>query len=294
MSAKILDGKAIAAKIKAAVARRVQNRLDKNLPSPGLAVILVGENPASMSYVAHKKSACEEVGILFHCHRLPETISQGELTALIDDCNKDFTIHGILLQLPIPSHLEVDELLTRINPQKDVDGFHPFNIGRLALRIPGLRPCTPYGVMKLLKETGEDLAGKNAVVVGASNIVGRPMALELLLAKCTVTICHRFTHNLASHIQNADILISAIGKPGVIQSDWIKPDAIVIDVGFSRLESGMIVGDIDFASAQKRAGWITPVPGGVGQLTVASLLENTLEAAELIEHPKKYYVDPQY
>lgn len=294
MSAKILDGKAIAAKVKASVRRQVQHRLNNNLPAPGLAVILVGENPASIAYVGHKQRACEEAGILFHCHRLPENIHQGELAAVIDDCNNDLTVHGILLQLPLPEQLQVNELLTKIAPEKDVDGFHPFNMGQLVLRSPTLRPCTPYGVIQLLKETGEDLAGKNAVIVGASNIVGRPMALELLLTKCTVTICHRFTHNLSYHVQNADILISAIGKPGVIQSDWIKPDSIVIDVGFNRLEGGIIVGDIDFPTAIHRAGWITPVPGGVGQLTVATLLENTLRAAKLIEKPKKHHLDLEY
>lgn len=281
MSAKILDGKKIAEILKAKVARAVADRRALNLPTPGLAVILVGDNLASKSYVAHKQRACEEVGFAFTCHRLPENTTQNTLIEIITQCNVDPTIHGILLQLPLPPHLNANELLLHINPNKDVDGFHPLNMGRLALRMPTLRPCTPLGVMKLIAETEEDIVGMHAVVVGASNIVGRPMALELLLAKCTVTVCHRFTKQLASHIQTADILISAMGKPGVIQSDWIKPNAIVIDIGFSRMESGEITGDIEFVTALQRAGWITPVPGGVGQMTVATLLENTLLATEL-------------
>lgn len=283
MRAQILDGRAVAAHVKNTVSNTIADRIKQNLPSPGLAVILVGDNPASHAYVAHKQRACEEVGILFHCHHLPTTVSEIELATVIDECNQDPTIHGILLQLPLPTHLQESKLLMRIRPEKDVDGFHPLNMGRLALRSPLLRPCTPYGIMKLLKVTQEDITGLHAVVVGASNIVGRPMALELLLAKCTVTVCHRFTSHLALHVQNADILVSAIGKPGIIQSDWIKPNAIVIDVGFSRLDNGNIIGDIEFATACKRASWITPVPGGVGQMTVATLLENTLLAAELSE-----------
>ncbi len=280
MSAKILDGTALAGLMKQHVARKVSDRVRRNLPAPGLAVILVGNNSASLSYVGHKQKACQEVGIFSHCHRLPETCSSSEIAAVIEQCNADPTIHGILLQLPLPAPIAADELLEKINPAKDVDGFHPFNMGLLAERQPFLRPCTPYGVMKLLASTGEDLTGLNAVVLGASNIVGRPMALELLLTKCTVTVCHRFTRNLASHVQAADILVSAIGKTGVVQSEWIKPGALVADVGFNRLPSGKITGDIDFESARERAGWITPVPGGVGQMTVAMLLENTLLAAD--------------
>lgn len=279
MTANILDGKALATQIKAQVAQKVQDRLRKNLPAPGLAVILVGDNPASLSYVGHKQKACAEVGILSHCHRLPETCTQQEIERLIDECNNDPTVHGILLQLPLPAHISANPLLEKINPAKDVDGFHPYNMGRLVERQPLLRPCTPLGVMKLLATTRINLAGLHAVVLGASNIVGRPMALELLLAKCTVTVCHRFTPQLAPHVQSADILVSAMGKTGLINSEWIKPGAIVVDVGFNRLPSGQIVGDIDFETAQKRAAWITPVPGGVGQMTVAVLLENTLLAA---------------
>lgn len=281
MSAKILDGKSLADLVKQNVARKVADRLQQNLPAPGLAVILVGNNPASLSYVGHKQKACDEVGILSHCHRLPENCTQSQVSELIQQCNEDPTIHGILLQLPLPPQINPAPLLETIHPHKDVDGFHPYNMGRLAERKPTLRPCTPYGVMKLLATTGEDLTGLHAVVLGASNIVGRPMALELLLAKCTVTVCHRFTKHLAPHVQAADILISAMGKPDLVKSEWIKSGALVIDVGFNRLPNGKIVGDIDFDTARQHAAWITPVPGGVGQMTVATLLENTLLAATL-------------
>ena len=280
MSANILNGKPLAKLIKEQVALRVADRVRCGLTAPGLAVILVGDNPASISYVSHKRAACDEAGILSHCHHLPENCSQQQVVDLINQCNQDPTIHGILLQLPLPAHIDASQLLEKIHPDKDVDGFHPYNMGRLVQRQPTLRPCTPYGVMKLLFATGVDLTGRHAVVLGASNIVGRPMALELLLAKCTVTVCHRFSQQLALHVQAADILISAMGKTGLINSEWIKPGALVVDVGFNRLPSGKIVGDIEFDTACKRAGWITPVPGGVGQMTVAMLLENTLLAAE--------------
>lgn len=283
MSAKIIDGKSIASVIKQRVAQQVAERVERNLPAPSLAVILVGDHPASLSYVGHKQRACAETGILSHCHHLPETATQQEIARLIDACNQDPTVHGILLQLPLPPSIQSDELLDRIDPKKDVDGFHPLNIGYLALRKPRLRPCTPYGVMQLLASIGQKIAGLHAVVLGASNIVGRPMALELLLAKCTVTICHRFSRSLASYVESADILISAMGKTGIVRSEWIKPGAIVIDVGFNRLPSGKIVGDIEFETACQRTGWITPVPGGVGQMTVAALLENTLLAAQMQE-----------
>lgn len=283
MVAKILDGTKVAARIKAEVKQAITERQREGKAAPGLDVILVGDNPASASYVNHKSKACQEVGIISNVHRLPSGTTQADIEKLIDECNSNANIHGILLQLPLPEHIRPDELLERIDAKKDVDGFHPYNIGRLAQRIPLLRPCTPYGVMILLEETGEDLTGKHAVVVGASNIVGRPMALELLLAKATVTVTHRFTHNLAKHVQDADILIVATGKPGIVQSDWIKPDAIVIDVGFSRLADGKITGDIDFETAKMRASWITPVPGGVGPMTVATLMKNTLFAANLAD-----------
>jgi methylenetetrahydrofolate dehydrogenase (NADP+) / methenyltetrahydrofolate cyclohydrolase len=280
MTATLIDGRKAAKKVKAQVAAAVIKRQQRGLAQPGLAVILVGDNPASATYVKHKQKACEEVGIDSSCYRLPITASQNDIEKIIDECNANSKIHGILLQLPLPDTIDPNQLLERIHPDKDVDGFHPYNIGRLVQRQPRLRPCTPKGIMTLLDATDEDVAGKHAVVIGASNIVGRPMALELLLAKATVTVCHRFTKDLAQQVQAADILVVATGKPGIVQSDWIKPGAIVIDVGFSRLENGVICGDIEFESAKQRAGWITPVPGGVGPMTVASLLENTLQATE--------------
>lgn len=283
MSAEILDGRAIAAKVKAAVKKDIDARKKQGLPTPGLSVILVGDNPASATYVRHKQKACDLVGIQSQIHHLPKEVSEKDLKALIQKCNQDPNTHGILLQLPLPPHINADDLLESIRPEKDVDGFHPYNLGRLAQRRPLLRPCTPFGIMKLLDETGIDITGKHTVVVGASNIVGRPMALELLLAKSTVTVCHRFTKNLAQYVQEGEILVVAIGKPGIVQSDWIKPEAIVIDVGFSHLDNGIIAGDIDFDSAKQRASWITPVPGGVGPMTVAALMQNTLLATQLLD-----------
>ena len=281
MTANIIDGRQIAAQVKKNLKQKIVTRLNLGLPKPGLDVILVGNNPASATYVRHKQIACDEVGILSRRLDLPETTSQAELKSLIETLNQRKETHGILLQLPLPHTLDTNPLLSRINHLKDVDGFHPFNIGQLAQRQPTMRPCTPYGVIQLLKSTKCDLSKAHAVIVGASNIVGRPMALECLLSKCTVTICHRFTQSLQQHIQDADILIVAIGKPGIIQSEWIKPGAIVIDVGFNHLPNGRVCGDIDYDSAKERAGWITPVPGGVGPMTVAVLLENTLRSAEL-------------
>src|SRR3990167_7844578 len=279
MPATLIDGSKIATDIKIEVAKQVSTRNTRGFIRPGLAVILVGDNPASEIYVHQKQQACKQVGISSTCHRLPETAEEGEIAALIRQLNQDAKIHGILLQLPLPKHIQADALLECIDPKKDVDGFHPYNLGRLVQRRPLLRPCTPFGVITLLESTGETIAGKHAVVVGASNIVGRPMVLELLLAKCTVTVCHRFTNPLSTQVQAADILISATGQHGLIQSDWIKPGAIVIDVGFSRLSNGKITGDIDFDTAKLRAGFITPVPGGVGPMTVATLLQNTVMAA---------------
>src|SRR3990167_5794276 len=281
MTSKILNGLKISEKIKQEVAEKIKLRQKNNLSTPALAVILVGNNPASEIYVKHKQKACEEVGIISYKYNLPDGTTENAIADRIEKLNADDNIHGILLQLPLPVAISSDNLLEKINPKKDVDGFHPYNLGRLAQRRPLLRPCTPFGIITLLESTHEDIAGKNAVIVGASKIVGRPMALELLLTKCTVTVCHRFTHNLAQHVQNADILIAATGHHGIIQSDWIKPGAIVIDVGFSRLNNGDITGDIDFDTAKQRAAWITPVPGGVGPMTVATLLENTVLAAEL-------------
>ena len=283
MPATIINGTDIATAIKIDVAKKVAARHAKGLSTPGLAVILIGDNTASETYVHHKQQACKQAGIFSICHRLPATVDQKEIISLINTLNQDAKIHGILLQLPLPKHIQADALLECIDPKKDVDGFHPYNLGRLVQRRPLLRPCTPFGVITLLESTGETIAGKHAVVVGASNIVGRPMVLELLLAKCTVTVCHRFTNPLSTQVQAADILISATGQHGLIQSDWIKPGAIVIDVGFSRLDNGKITGDIDFDTAKLRAGFITPVPGGVGPMTVATLLQNTLMATEMAD-----------
>lgn len=280
MTAQLIDGKAIAASLRKDIAARVQERLARGKRPPGLAVLLVGNSAASEIYVRNKRRACEEVGFLSRSYDLSTNTTERELLDLIDTLNLDEEIDGILVQLPLPQHIDPETVLERIRADKDVDGFHPYNVGRLALRMPLLRPCTPYGVMSLLKHTGEPFYGREAVVVGASNIVGRPMTLELLLAGCTVTTCHRFTRNLHEHVARADILVAATGKPGLIQGDWIKPGATVIDVGINRLEDGSITGDLDFATARERAGWITPVPGGVGPMTVATLLENTLYAAE--------------
>ncbi len=280
MSARIIDGKAIAAGIRQQIKQRVAERLAAHKRPPGLAVILVGADPASQVYVANKRKACEETGFISLSHDLPVDTSESTLLALIDGLNNNPAIDGILVQLPLPAHINTETVIERIRPDKDVDGFHPYNVGRLALRLPLLRPCTPRGVITLLEGTGEKLAGKHAVIVGASNIVGRPMALELLMAGCTVTICHRFTENLSAHVERADILVAAVGKPGLIKGAWIKPWSIVIDIGMNRLENGALVGDVEFEPAKKRAAWITPVPGGVGPMTVATLLQNTLYAAE--------------
>ncbi|MDH4872809.1 bifunctional methylenetetrahydrofolate dehydrogenase/methenyltetrahydrofolate cyclohydrolase FolD [Pseudomonas sp. BN515] len=282
MTAQLIDGKTIAARLRQQIAQRVAERRQQGLRVPGLAVILVGSDPASQVYVAHKRKDCEEVGFLSQAHDLPASTSQAELLALIDGLNEDPAIDGILVQLPLPEHLDASQLLERIHPDKDVDGFHPYNVGRLAQRIPLLRPCTPKGIMTLLESTGADLYGMNAVVVGASNIVGRPMALELLLAGCTVTVTHRFTKDLAGHVANADLVVVAVGKPGLVKGEWIKPGAIVIDVGINRQEDGKLVGDVEYDVAEQRASWITPVPGGVGPMTRACLLENTLYAAETL------------
>lgn len=280
MTAQLIDGKAIAASLRQQIAQRVAERRQQGLRAPGLAVILVGTDPASQVYVSHKRKDCEEVGFVSRAYDLPAETSQADLLALIDELNEDPTIDGILVQLPLPEHLDASLLLERIRPDKDVDGFHPYNIGRLAQRMPLLRPCTPKGIMTLLHSTGVDLYGLHAVVVGASNIVGRPMAMELLLAGCTVTVTHRFTKDLASHVSQADIVVVAVGKPGLVKGEWVKEGAIVIDVGINRQEDGKLVGDVTFDAALPRAGWITPVPGGVGPMTRAGLLENTLHAAE--------------
>lgn len=281
MVAKIIDGKACAAKIKENVKNKVEERIKNGLRAPGLVVILVGENPASKVYVNSKRKSCEEVGFVSRAYDLPESTSEEEVLQLIDKLNEDPEIDGILVQLPLPKHIDSTKVIERIVPHKDVDGFHPYNVGRLVQRIPALRSCTPKGIMTLIRNEGfTDLKGKNAVIVGASNIVGRPMTLEFLLAGCTTITTHRFTVNLRSFIEQADILVVAVGKPKFIPGDWIKPGAIVIDVGINRLEDGKLCGDIDTEVAKERASYITPVPGGVGPMTVASLIENTLEACE--------------
>jgi methylenetetrahydrofolate dehydrogenase (NADP+)/methenyltetrahydrofolate cyclohydrolase len=280
MSARILDGKAIAAGLLAQVKERVDHKRVLGLPAPGLAVIMVGSNPASQVYVRNKRQACEKAGIVSFSHDLPDTITQAQLLSLIDQLNADKRVDGILVQLPLPAHIDTETVIERILPAKDVDGFHPYNIGRLTVRLPLLRPCTPHGIMKLLESTDHSLLGQHAVIVGASNHVGRPMALELLLAGCTVTICHRFTQDLAGMVAMADIVVVAVGKPGLIKGGWIKPGAVVIDVGINRLADGRLVGDVEYERAKERASWITPVPGGVGPMTVVTLLLNTLEAAD--------------
>jgi len=284
MTAQLIDGKAIAASLRQQIAQRVAERSQQGLRAPGLAVILVGSDPASQVYVSHKRKDCEEVGFLSQAYDLPANTEQAELMALIDRLNDDPAIDGILVQLPLPAHLDASLLLERIRPDKDVDGFHPYNIGRLAQRMPLLRPCTPKGIMTLLNSTGADLYGMHAVVVGASNIVGRPMAMELLLAGCTVTITHRFTKDLPMHVGQADIVVVAAGKPGLVKGEWIKEGAIIIDVGINRQDDGKLIGDVVYETALPRASWITPVPGGVGPMTRACLLENTLHAAEHLHH----------
>lgn len=278
MPAQIIDGKLHAKLIRQKVATQVDAIVSSNKRAPGLAVVLVGADPASQVYVSNKRKACDEVGFIEKSYDLPADTSQETLIEIIEELNQDPEIDGILVQLPLPAGLDANLILERILPTKDVDGFHPYNLGRLAQRMPALRPCTPKGIMSLIASTQKPVKGMNAVVIGASNIVGRPMSLELLLAGCTSTVCHKFTRNLKSHVENADVLVVAVGKEEFIPGAWIKPGAIVIDVGINRSESGGLVGDVQFKEASERAGWITPVPGGVGPMTVASLIENTLEA----------------
>ncbi|MBI6282415.1 bifunctional methylenetetrahydrofolate dehydrogenase/methenyltetrahydrofolate cyclohydrolase FolD [Proteus mirabilis] len=285
MSARIIDGKTIAQTIRSEVAEKVKQRIKIGKRAPGLAVILVGDNPASQIYVASKRKACDEVGFISRSYDLPDTTSEAELLNLIDTLNEDNTIDGILVQLPLPAGIDNVKVLERIHPDKDVDGFHPYNIGRLCQRAPKLRPCTPRGIATLLERCNIPMNGLNAVIIGASNIVGRPMSLELLLAGCTTTVTHRFTKDLRFHVEHADLVVVAVGKPNFIPGEWIKPGAIVIDVGINRLENGKVVGDVDFAQASQRAGWISPVPGGVGPMTVATLIQNTLQACEEYHDP---------
>ena len=281
MTGQIIDGKATAATLRKNLANQTQQFVTDGFAPPGLAVILVGRDAASEVYVRNKRKACAEVGFISRAIDLPAETSESDLLTLITELNQDDAIDGILVQLPLPASIDAANVISAITPEKDVDGFHPHNIGLLVQRLPGLRPCTPKGIMYLLEQTQADFHRSHAVIVGASNIVGRPMALELLLAGATVTICHRFTEDLASHVGRADILVVAIGKPGIVQSDWIKPGARVIDVGVNRQTDGTLCGDIEFESAQQAASWITPVPGGVGPMTIAMLLSNTLEAARI-------------
>lgn len=281
MGAQILDGKAVSAEIRGQVRDQVVRIRAAGGRAPGLAVVLVGENPASQVYVRNKRKACAEVGFHSELHELPTVTSQAELFELIDRLNRDPRIDGILVQLPLPAHIDAETVTERIAPTKDVDGFHPYNLGRLALRIPLLRPCTPKGVMTLLGRTGMNLEGLDAVIIGQSNIVGRPMALELLAARCTITVCHSRTRDLAAKTRAADVLVAALGRPAFVPGDWIKPGSLVVDVGINRSHDGGLVGDVDFPACAERASWITPVPGGVGPMTIASLLENTLQAARL-------------
>lgn len=283
MSARILDGRKVAEELLQRVAVRVAARRAAGHAAPGLAVVLVGADPASAIYVRNKRRASKQVGFEARDYDLPVDVAHGTLMSLIERLNGDSSIHGILVQLPLPEHLDATALINHIDPRKDVDGFHAENVGRLALRQLGLRPCTPKGVMTLLAHTDRPVRGQHAVVVGVSNHVGRPLALELLIAGCTTTCCHRFTRDLEHHVRDADILIVAVGKPALIPGAWVKPGAVVIDVGINRLDDGRLAGDVEFDAASARASWITPVPGGVGPMTVATLMENTLEAAEALD-----------
>lgn len=283
MTAQILDGKSISQDLLSNIQSKIQQRVISGKRAPCLAVLLIGADPASAIYVRNKRLACDKVGIKSIAHDLPSDTSQQALFDLIDQLNHDTAVDGILVQSPLPAHVDENLLIERISVHKDVDGFHPYNIGRLAVRQPTLRSCTPFGVIKLLQASNIPIKGLNAVIVGVSNHVGRPMALELLLAGCTITSCHRHTKDLAEHIQHADLVVAAAGKAGLIRGEWIKPGAIVVDIGINRLPDGKITGDVEFEIARARARYITPVPGGVGPMTVATLMENTLLAQELSE-----------
>ncbi|MEE4295422.1 MAG: bifunctional methylenetetrahydrofolate dehydrogenase/methenyltetrahydrofolate cyclohydrolase FolD [Wenzhouxiangella sp.] len=282
MQAKILNGREVADRLIDNVRDAVSARVNSGGRAPGLAVVLVGDDPASQVYVGNKIKACERAGILSKAFRLQHGVGRGELLALIDALNQDEEIDGILVQLPLPGHLDEKAVTARIDPAKDVDGFHPSNMGRLAQRDPGLRPCTPRGIMTLLSAYSIDPKGRHVVIVGASNIVGRPLALEMLLAGATVTVCHRFTRDLRRHVEAAEILCVAVGKPGIVKAEWVGADAVVIDIGISRNENGEIHGDLDHAAISEKVRWLTPVPGGVGPMTVATLLQNTAEASGLV------------
>ena len=283
MTAQLIDGKAVAAEVRQQLREQVAAALAAGQRAPGLAVVLVGQDPASQVYVRNKRRACEEAGVVSFSYDLPATTTQVELLDRIRKLNDDPTVDGILVQLPLPDHIDSETVIETIDPAKDVDGFHPYNMGRLAQRNPTLRPCTPYGVIHLLRHCGIELEGKEAVVVGASNIVGRPMTLELLMARSTVTTCHSRTRDLPAHVARAEILVVGVGCPGMIKGEWIRDGAVVMDVGINRLDDGSLAGDVEFDKARERASWITPVPGGVGPMTIAMLLQNTLQAKRLRE-----------
>ena len=276
---KIIDGKAIAAELREQIKSDVE-KLTGNGVTPGLAVVLVGEDPASRVYVSMKEKACAQAGIFSDEHKLPAETSEAQLLALVDELNNDPRIDGILVQLPLPDHIDETRVLDAISPHKDVDGFHPFNVGKLVVGTPTFQPCTPYGIMKMLEKTGTDLSGKEVVVVGRSNIVGKPVALMCLAEHATVTICHSRTKDLAEQVGKADVVIAAVGRPEMIKGSWIKPGAVVIDVGVNRLDDGRLVGDVEFEASKERASAITPVPGGVGPMTITMLLHNTVESAK--------------
>lgn len=278
MSARILDGKAVSRRIINEIRAETDDRKARGLRAPGLGMILVGENPASAVYVRNKEKSCKKSGVRSIMHRIPAETTQADLLALIDELNDDPEVDGILVQLPLPEQIDENAVIERIAPDKDADGFHPYSMGRLALGLPGFRPCTPRGIMTLLAETGIDISGRDAVIVGRSHIVGRPMALELISASATVTVCHSRTRDLQDKIAAADIVVAAVGRAQFIRGEWVKPGAVVIDVGINRLDDGSLVGDVAYEPAAERASWITPVPGGVGPMTVASLLQNTLDS----------------
>jgi methylenetetrahydrofolate dehydrogenase (NADP+)/methenyltetrahydrofolate cyclohydrolase len=286
MKASLIDGKAIAERLKREVRAGTDALAARGLRRPGLAVVMVGDVAASAVYVRNKRRACGECGITSASHDLPQSTTEQELLSLIDRLNADPAIDGILVQLPLPPQIRAENVIERIDPAKDVDGFHPYNIGRLAQGTPLLRPCTPYGVILMLEQSGLAMEGREAVIIGRSNIVGRPMALELVTRGATVTVCHSRTRDLPGHVGRADILVAAIGRPEFVPGDWIRPGAVVIDVGINRRDDGRLVGDVQFAAARERAGHITPVPGGVGPMTVATLMKNTLEAATRRQAPR--------
>ena len=281
MTANIIDGKKIAQETISEIKKSIAKNINNGISPPGLAVVIVGDNPASAIYVRNKRIACEEVGMKSFNHDLPEDTSEKELIELVKSLNNNSEVHGILVQLPLPDHISETKIIESIDPIKDVDGFHPYTIGRLMQRIPVLRPCTSIGVITMLDSIGIDPMGKHAVIVGASNLVGRPLALELLLRGATITVCHKFTKNLESFVNQAEILAVAVGKIGIIPGNWIKKDAVVFDIGINRDENGKVTGDVDFKTAKEQASWISPVPGGVGPMTVAMLLKNTLIASSI-------------